>query len=153
MFFPLKSAFLLGLAAISVASPIANADAASASAGEVAYANNLFARAKVPEMVKCRDKEYSKADINNALSQARTAQSQGGVGGFPKFFGNEGKDRKPVFPNIPKSTNLYEYPLKKDSAWTGGAKDPVRVVMKEDYSYAGVMGHTPDVSNAYKKCA
>ncbi|KAF2136156.1 uncharacterized protein K452DRAFT_313439 [Aplosporella prunicola CBS 121167] len=165
MFFSFKSAFLLGLVAVSAASPIANPEAA---AGDVSFANHLHARAQIPAGgVTCAGTHYTHDDIEHALQQARRAQDQGGIRNgqgstYPKTFGNKGPSAGPnslktkqnpdalVFPAIKKQ--LYEYPMGPGGVWDGHqARHSAAVVMKEDYSYVGLMVHKGGANN-YVPC-
>jgi hypothetical protein len=114
-----KSSILLGLFATSFALPTPDAEVKS-----------LVARAPYPASVNCegtvftvsqpissstspcRLKTTQKEQIYNAVQQSWTRR-----GKYPASFGNKSGSSK-VFPNIPDSNKLLEYPL-ADPTWTG----------------------------------
>lgn len=107
MLFNLKSAFLLGLATIASAAPMASSEVE----GGLSTLHQFQARAAVPEHgVKCGTKTFTKAQVQAAVSASRTQR-----GKYPELFKNHGK----IFSNHPSpATNLWEFPL-ADTAFTG----------------------------------
>ena len=97
MMFNLKAAFLLGLAAVSVASPAPSSD--------------LVVRAKVPDSLTCDGKTWSKAQINASKSQARNLENDGYA--YPKTFGNKDGKGNAIFNT---QGQLWEFPL-TDPVW------------------------------------
>ena len=137
----LKSVFVLGLVAVSYASPIAQPDT---NVVEGRSPSVLVARAKVPDTIDCQGQKFSSDDIKAAMKESKTPH-----GKYPEKFGNKSGSSK-VFDNIPDSTQLWEQPL-ADPTWTGnGSPGKYRVVMKNDYSYAGVM--IESAGGAFTKC-
>ena len=138
MLYSLKSVILFGLmAATGLATPMP------------AEAGSLVARAKVPDTAKCETTEFTKANINQALSNSHTQH-----GDYPKQFFNKDTGGKPVFDNItPTNDNkYYEYPLVTgDAGYTGGAPGKYRVVMNKNYGYVGLTKHVGS-GNDISKC-
>lgn len=93
MLFNLKSSFLLGLVAVSVASPTPSFD--------------LVARANIPDPLVCDDHTWTKEQIYNSIQQARALENAGSA--YPKPFYNYGN----IFGT---SANLWEFPL-ADPVW------------------------------------
>lgn len=98
MFINFKSVFLLGLAAVSQANPV-----------HETRSNHLQARAIMDH--DCDGQTIASQDIYNAW-QAGKNQNEYAIGNaFPKYFGNGGTHNSKVFPQIPDSTDLLEFPV------------------------------------------
>lgn len=103
MFFNLKSAFLVGLAATAYASPILPVDPLAPQNIE---ARSIEARAQAKD-VDCGGRQFTAQDIKSTIATSKTAQDKQYKDSsykFPKPYGNGEK-----FFNSP--SQLYEYPL------------------------------------------
>ncbi|KAI0400848.1 hypothetical protein F4802DRAFT_601609 [Xylaria palmicola] len=129
MLFSFKSAFLLGLAAVSVASPAPTA--------------NLVARAKIPDPLHCDGDTWTKQQIYNSIQQARNYETSGYK--YPMEF----KDHEGLFD---ASGTLWEFPL-TDPVWQNGViPGTFRVIVKDDYTYVGVTHKEPGTGGSVHKC-
>jgi hypothetical protein len=99
MFVNFKTVFLLGLAAISQASPIREDGS-----------NHLQSRAPIMDY-DCDGNTIAQQDIYNAWTAGKN-QNEYAIGGrFPKYFGNQGNHGSKVFSNVPDGTALLEFPI------------------------------------------
>lgn len=102
-----KSVFLFSLVAVSQAQSIVGSPDLSTRAPVIAH--------------ECDGEEISQEDIYNAWSAGKGKDEYEVGNRFPKYFGNEGKDADgngdKVFPNIPGSTALLEFPIIKGSTY------------------------------------
>ncbi|KAI0545372.1 hypothetical protein F4679DRAFT_561472 [Xylaria curta] len=128
MLFNLRSAFLLGLVAVSVASPTPSFD--------------LVARAKIPDPLECDGHTWTKEQIYNSIQQARALD---GIAHYPKPFLNNGN----IFGTKAK---LWEFPL-ADPVWqTGVSPATFRVIVNENYGYIGVTNKDVGTGGTVHKC-
>ncbi|KAI1115948.1 hypothetical protein F5Y14DRAFT_408732 [Nemania sp. NC0429] len=128
-----KSIFLLGLVAISTASPTPT--------------HELQARAKIPDNLNCDNTQWTSAQIKASIQQARNLESSGYA--YPKTFGNKAGNGSPLFS---AQGQLYEFPL-TDPVWNNGkAPGTFRVIVKEDYGYVGVTNKDIGIGGTVHKC-
>ena len=92
MIFNLKSAFLLGLAAVSVASPTPS--------------SKLVARARIPETLQCDGAEWTKQQIYDSIAQAQYLERARLY--YPREFRNRDANGYPIFE---AQGRLWEFPL------------------------------------------
>ncbi|KAH8656631.1 hypothetical protein BGZ60DRAFT_532211 [Tricladium varicosporioides] len=133
----LKGALLFSLVAFSVASPTFD----------------LQTRANIPATLKCSttdgktSKEWTKDQIAKAKSQAKTLGTAGYA--YPKKFGNKDAKGNDIFA---AQGQLWEFPL-TDPVWTNGnVPGAYRVIVKDNYDYAGVTAKDSGVGDTVHKC-
>ncbi|KAJ2996587.1 hypothetical protein NUW58_g922 [Xylaria curta] len=129
MMFNLKSSFLLGLVAVSVASPTPSFD--------------LVARAKIPDPLVCDGTTWTKDQIYNSIQQARALENSNYA--YPKrFYNNENIFGTPA--------DLWEFPL-ADPVWRNGVSPGTfRVIVKDNYDYVGVTNKDVGSGGTVHKC-
>lgn len=96
MMFNIKSVFFFGLVAVSTATP----------------SSVLLPRAKIPEVLKCDGKEWTKAQILASKEKARELANSNYA--YPDLFGNKDGHGQPIFG---AQGQLWEFPL-LDPPWT-----------------------------------
>ncbi|KAI3325416.1 hypothetical protein HD806DRAFT_533085 [Xylariaceae sp. AK1471] len=133
MMFNLKSSFLLGLVAVSVASPTPSFD--------------LVARANIPDPLNCDGSTWTKDQIYNSIQQARNLETAGYT--YPMHFNNKDANGNTIFGS---QGGLWEFPL-SDPVWRNGVTPGTfRVIVKDDYSYVGVTSKDPGTGGTVHKC-
>ncbi|KAI1402974.1 hypothetical protein F4819DRAFT_257446 [Hypoxylon fuscum] len=131
MMFNIKSVFFFGLVAVSTATP----------------SSVLLPRAKIPEVLKCDGKEWTKAQILASKEKARELANSNYA--YPDLFGNKDGHGQPIFG---AQGQLWEFPL-LDPPWTNGIEPlTFRVIMKDDYTYVGVTNKDTGTGNTVHKC-
>ncbi|KAF4637553.1 hypothetical protein G7Y89_g526 [Cudoniella acicularis] len=135
-----KSAFLLGLVTLSVASPTFDLEARKKTT--IPVDGVVCARSDGTV-----SKTWTQAQIRASRAQADALKNDGLT--YPKKFSNKDARGNAIFNS---KGQLYEFPL-LDPVWTvGTAPGPSRVIVKSDYSYAGVTTKNAGVGDLVHKC-